>query len=227
MRIEGWDSPPFGEGFENQSLGPPLSETGPWEGPIDFPGATPVIESALPQPGAATRPRSEGEGLGRGLPGEVVQGTEGCEAGRGMATPGNQTGSVGLGGVWGGVAALCVSVGGRPVCFGGLAAAGLLGNLSQLLAGAVWACLESGSHQQSETRPHSAQRARRDPGTEGGGQVRVGLWGGHPAHPEGLAQGMGWGLWGWLQGRRLAGVGGSQEDRLLGQCPLDFQPVGT
>lgn len=112
MRIEGWDSPPFGEGFENQSLGPPLSETGPWEGPIDFPGATPVIESALPQPGAATRPRSEGEGLGRGLPGEVVQGTEGCEAGRGMATPGNQTGSVGLGGVWGGVAALCVSVGG-------------------------------------------------------------------------------------------------------------------
>lgn len=112
MRIEGWDSPPVGEGLENQSLGPPMSETGPWEGPIDFPGATPVIESALPQPGAATRPRSEGEGLGRGLPGEVVQGTEGCEAGRGMATPGNQTGSVGLGGVWGGVAALRVSVGG-------------------------------------------------------------------------------------------------------------------
>lgn len=130
----------------------------------------------------------------------MVQGTEGYECGRGMASPGNQTGSVGLGGVWGVVAALRVSVGGRPVCFGGLAAAGLLGNLSQLLVGAVWACLGSGSHQQSETRPHSAQQACRDPGTEGGGQGRVGLWGGHSAHSEGLAQRMGWGLWGWLQG---------------------------
>lgn len=65
--------------------------------------------------------------------------------------------------------------GGRPVCFDGLAAAGLLENLSQLLAGAVWACLGSGSHQQSETRLHSAQWACRDPGTQGwaggGGQT--------------------------------------------------------
>lgn len=89
--------------------------------------------------------------------------------------------------VWGGVAAVHVSVGG--VLFA-LVAWQLLGywRLSQLLVGAVWACLGSGSHWQSETRPHSAQRACQDPGTQGWlvvlGRAGRGC-GWHKAHPEG------------------------------------------
>lgn len=64
---------------------------------------------------------------------------------------------------WGGVR----ERGGCPVCFGGLAAARAIGELSQLLVGAVQACLESQSHWQSETQPHSTQCACGDPGTQG------------------------------------------------------------
>lgn len=101
-----------------------------------------------------------------------------------MAEPALETSSAPLGVCvgWGG-RSVCERWG-RPVCFGGLAVAGLLGNLSQLLAGAVWACRGSGSHQQSETGLHSIQQTCRDPGTQGqagsGGQGRVGLGGTGP-----------------------------------------------
>lgn len=90
--------------------------------------------------------------------------------------------------------------GGRPVCFGGLAAAGLLGNLSQLLAGAVWACLGSGSLRHGHI-PSSRPAGTRGPRVrlEGGGQ------GGSGPH-----EGTGMGLWGRLRGGERSGW--SQED---------------
>lgn len=119
---------------------------------------------------------------------------------------------------WGGCSAC--QRGGRPVCFGGLAAVGwLLGNLSA----AVWACLGSGSHRQSETRLCSTpEPAGRDPGTQAGlGVVGRAGWG-HRVSPGPS----------WVRLRGVSGEGcvcvcvagrkwlrGSWEGALLGQCP--------
>lgn len=146
----------------------------------------------------------------------MVQGVDGRE-GVAVARPAQETSLAQLGESVGRGGCCMCERGGHPVCSGGLAAAGLLGNLSQLLGGDVWACLGSGSHQQSGTRPHSIQRACRDPGTqgqaEGGGQ---GGWGPH--------EGTGVGFWGRLQGGKdLLGV----LRKTLRQCPLYFHLAGT
>lgn len=120
---------------------------------------------------------------------------------------------------WGGCSAC--QRGGRPVCFGGLAAVGwLLGNLSA----AVWACLGSGSHRQSETRLCSTpEPAGRDPGTQAGlGVVGRAGWG-HRVSPGPS----------WVRLRGVSGEGcvcvcGREEmaERVLGRRPSWAVPSG-
>lgn len=118
--------------------------------PQTFWGAMPVTGNSLPQPGAGVGSRSEGGGPGRGFSQGVVQGADGREGVAG-AEPAPETSSAPLAVYVGRGGHSVCECGGRPVCFGGLAAAGLWGDLSQRLAGAVWACPGRGSHQQSET----------------------------------------------------------------------------